>query len=109
MDIQWLNVLQLVTSLGDSEGVAFLHIEIYLPSLGLVLEGGEVSLELSVVLDLYLLFTADFSVQEAVNNKQTCESGWCGGDTWYHCSDNQLKKTNLNQEINDAYILFYKF
>ncbi len=31
------------------------------------------------------------------------------GNTWYHCNDSQIKETNLNQEINDAYILFYKF
>ncbi len=31
------------------------------------------------------------------------------GNTWYHCNDNQIKEINLNQEINDAYILFYKF
>ncbi len=24
-------------------------------------------------------------------------------------NDNQIKETNLNQEIKDAYILFYKF
>ncbi len=30
-------------------------------------------------------------------------------NTWYHCNDNQIKETNLNQEINDAYIPFYKF
>ncbi len=30
------------------------------------------------------------------------------GAIWYHCNDNQIKQTNLNQEINDAYILFYK-
>ncbi len=31
------------------------------------------------------------------------------GSTWYHCNDKQIKETNLNQEINEAYILFYKF
>ncbi len=31
------------------------------------------------------------------------------GGTWYHCNDNQIKETNLKQEIKDAYILFYKF
>ncbi len=31
------------------------------------------------------------------------------GNIWYHCNDNQIKETNLNQEINDTYILFYKF
>ncbi len=31
------------------------------------------------------------------------------GNTLYHCNDSQIKETNLNQEINDAYILFYKF
>ncbi len=30
------------------------------------------------------------------------------GGTRYHCNDNQIRETNLNQEINDAYILFYK-
>ncbi len=30
------------------------------------------------------------------------------GGTWYHCNDNQIKETNLNQEINDVYNLFYK-
>ncbi len=31
------------------------------------------------------------------------------GNIWYHCNDNQIKETNLNQEINDTCILFYKF
>ncbi len=31
------------------------------------------------------------------------------GNTWYHCNDSQIKETDLNQEINDAYIPFYKF
>ncbi len=26
-----------------------------------------------------------------------------------HCNDNQIKETNLNQEINYAYILFINF
>ncbi len=30
------------------------------------------------------------------------------GNTWYQCNDSQIKEINLNQEINDAYILFYK-
>ncbi len=32
------------------------------------------------------------------------------GNTWYHSNDNQIIGTaNLNQEIKDDYILFYKF
>ncbi len=31
------------------------------------------------------------------------------GNTWYHCNDNQIKETNLNQEISNAYILFINF
>ncbi len=31
------------------------------------------------------------------------------GKTWYHCNDNQIKETNLNQEIKDAYIVFHNF
>ncbi len=31
------------------------------------------------------------------------------GNAWYHCNDNQIKETNLNQEIKDVYISFYKF
>ncbi len=31
------------------------------------------------------------------------------GITWNHFNDNQIKKTNQNQEIKDAYIQFYKF
>ncbi len=30
------------------------------------------------------------------------------GNTWYHCNDNKTKESNLNQEINYAYIPFYK-
>ncbi len=31
--------------------------------------------------------------------------------TWYPSNDNQIKETNLNQQINDTYnyVLFYKF
>ncbi len=46
MAIQWILLVQLLTSLGDTEGVAFLCIELYLPSLGPDLEWSEVSLEL---------------------------------------------------------------
>ncbi len=88
MAIQWVLLVQLLTSLGNTEGVAFLHIELYLPSLGPVLEWYEVSLELYLILDLYLLVTTDFSVQEAVINEKTYESDrcsyqcdWCKGGT----------------------------
>ncbi len=31
------------------------------------------------------------------------------GNTWYHWNDNQIKETNLNQEINDVYFLINQF
>ncbi len=57
MAVQWILLVQLLTSLGDTEGVAFMRIELHLPSLGPVLEWSEVSLELYLILDLYLLVT----------------------------------------------------
>ncbi len=71
MAIQWMLLVQLLTSPGDTEGVAFLRIELHLPSLGSVLEWSEVSLQLYLILDLYLLVTADFSVQQAVISEKT--------------------------------------
>ncbi len=70
MSVQWILLVQLLTSLGDTEGVAFLRIELHLPSLGPVLEWSEVSLKLYLILDLYLLVTADFSVQEQPSAKK---------------------------------------